>query len=74
MDRKLLSGFRQLLIDIKMKELHLHGRRYTWTSGPKPNSNQNRSRGDFPGLGDAIPPLILACTQLQKKYKGVKGF
>jgi hypothetical protein len=41
---------------------------------PNPNSNQNRSRADFPGLGDAIPPLILACTQLQKKYKGVKGF
>jgi hypothetical protein len=32
-NRRLLNAFRQLLNDIEMKEIHLHGRCYTWTSG-----------------------------------------
>jgi endonuclease/exonuclease/phosphatase family metal-dependent hydrolase len=31
-NRGLMNSFRRMLDDIEMKEIHLHGRRFTWTS------------------------------------------
>jgi hypothetical protein len=32
-NRRLMNSFRLLLDEVEMRELHLHGRRYTWSSG-----------------------------------------
>jgi hypothetical protein len=32
-NRRLLTSFKSLLVDLEVKEIHLHGRCYTWSSG-----------------------------------------
>jgi exonuclease III len=84
-NRRLLNAFRQLLNDIEMKEIHLHGRRYTWTSGIQTTKidhvlisqawemlyPDSHLQAGSSSISDHCP-MILACTPFQKKYKGFR--
>jgi hypothetical protein len=85
-NRRLMNKFWSCLDEIEMKEIHLHGHRYTWTSSTQ-NPTQTKidhvfTTKDWEFLypdchlqagGTSVSnhcPLILACNPLQKRFKG----
>jgi exonuclease III len=87
-NRHLMNRFRICLEEIEMKPIHLHGCRYTWTSGAL-NPTQTKIDHIFTTKGWELfypnchlqaggtsisdhCPLILACSPLQKRFKGFR--
>jgi hypothetical protein len=83
-----MNRFQSCLDEIEMKEIHLHDRRYTWTSGTQ-NPTQTKIGHIFAtkdweflypdchlqaGCTSVSDhcPLILACNPLQKRFKGFR--
>jgi hypothetical protein len=86
-NRRLMNRFWSCLDEIEMKEIQLHGRRYTWTSSTQ-NPTQTKidhifATKDWEFLyldyhlqagGTSVSdhcPLILAYNPLQKRFKGI---
>jgi hypothetical protein len=80
-----MNNFRTILDDLEVKEMHLHGRRYTWTSG---TANPTMTKIDhvfmirewelmhpnchLQALGTAISnhcPMVLNCDPFHRRYK-----
>jgi exonuclease III len=85
-NRRIMTRFRVLLNDIEMKEIHLHGRRYTWSSGTQTPTQTKIDHvlaskdwklfysGRHLQAGETSMsdhcPMILACNPLHKKSRG----
>jgi hypothetical protein len=84
-NRRLMNSFRTILDDLEVKEMHLHGRRYTWTSG---TANPMMTKIDhvfmirewelmhpnchLQALGTSISnhcPMVLNCDPFHRRYK-----
>jgi hypothetical protein len=87
-NRNLMNSFRRVLDDIEMKKIHLHGPRFTWTSGTK-SPTQTKIDHIFAskewGLlypechlqaaGSSVSdhcPMILSCSPTSRRYKGFR--
>jgi hypothetical protein len=87
-NRKLMNSFRVLLDEIEMKKLHLHGPKYTWSSGTHTPillkiDHVFTSREwelMYPSYhlqaGSTSVydhcPMVLTCAPFQKRYKGFR--
>jgi ADP-dependent phosphofructokinase/glucokinase len=58
-NRPLMNGFRIILDDLELKELHLHGRRYIFLVQQhcNPHAHEDRSHFLYQGPGTDIPSL-----------------
>jgi hypothetical protein len=84
-NRRFLNQFRQVLEELEVKELHLHGRRFTWTSGSR-TPMQTKIDHVFvtkewllytncqlqAGSSSILDhyPMILTCNPFHQAYKG----
>jgi exonuclease III len=87
-NRRLMSSFRWILDELELKELHLHGRRFTWSSM---TSNPTLTKIDhvfstrewelkhphchLQALGSSVSdhcPMVLSCTPFHKRYNGFR--
>jgi endonuclease/exonuclease/phosphatase family metal-dependent hydrolase len=85
-NRCLMNQFRSVLEDLELKELHLHGHRFTWSNGM---ANPTLTKIDhvfitkewelaFPNcylqaLSTSVSdhcPLLITCTPFSRKYRG----
>jgi hypothetical protein len=87
-NRRLMSSFSHILDELELKELHLQGQRFTWTSA---TSNPTQTKIDhvfstrewelqhphyhLQVLGSSVSdhcPMILTCTPFHQRYKGFR--
>jgi hypothetical protein len=87
-NRRLLTSFKSLLVDLEVKEIHLHGRCYTWSSG---TANPTQTKIDhvfatrdwemlYPDYhlqtgGIEVSdhcPMVLSYSPFHKRYKGFR--
>jgi endonuclease/exonuclease/phosphatase family metal-dependent hydrolase len=85
-NRRLMNQFRLVLEDLKLKELQLHGHRFTWSSG---TTNPTLTKIDhvfitkewelafsncyLQALSTSVSdhcPLLITCTPFNRKYQG----
>jgi endonuclease/exonuclease/phosphatase family metal-dependent hydrolase len=88
LNQRLMSQFRTVLEELELKELHLHNRRFTWSSG---TANPTLSKIDHVFMSKewelAIPdcylqalstsasdycPMLISCTPFARKYHGFR--
>jgi hypothetical protein len=84
--RQLMNSFRSILDELEVKEVHVHGRRYTWSSG---TANPAQTKIDhvfmtqdwelanpsyhMQVLGSSISdhcPMLLSCNPFHRQYRG----
>jgi exonuclease III len=87
-NRGMLNRFRQIIQDIEVRQIHLHGRRYTWSSG---TATPMQTKIDhvfvskdwelmYPdchlqACGTSVSdhcPMLLTCSPFHKKYRGFR--
>jgi hypothetical protein len=87
-NHRLMNQFRSVLEDLELKELHLHGHRFTWSNGM---ANPTLTKIDhvfitkewelaFPNcylqaLSTSVLdhcPLLITCTPFSRKYRGFR--
>jgi endonuclease/exonuclease/phosphatase family metal-dependent hydrolase len=87
-NRRLMSSFRWILDDLELKELHLHGCRFTWTSA---TNNPTLTKIDhvfrtrewelqhphchLEALGSSVSDhchMVLSCAPFHRKYNGFR--
>jgi exonuclease III len=87
-NRSLMNQFHRLLEEIEMKELHLHGRRFTWTSGTQAPTQSKIDHvfvtQDWEMLYKHCHlqaartsmldhcPMIVTCNPFHRRYKGFR--
>jgi exonuclease III len=87
-NRRLLNSFRSVIDELKVKEIHLQGRRYTWSSGTAAPTQTKIDHvfatrdwellyGDchLQAGGTSVSdhcPMILICAPYHRKYKGFR--
>jgi hypothetical protein len=83
---RLINRFRALLDDLEVKALHLHGRRFTWSSGTANPSQMKidhvfvtregelaHADAHLQAMGTSLSdhsPLLLSCSPFHRNYKG----
>jgi hypothetical protein len=87
-NRRLMNSFRLLVDEVEMKELHLHGRRFTWSSGTQTPTQTKIDHvfaskeweilhSDCHLQAGSTPisdhcPMILSCAPFHKRFKGFR--
>jgi hypothetical protein len=87
-NRRLMNSFRLLVDEVEMKELHLHGRRFTWSSGTQTPTQTKidhvfaskeweilHSDCHLQAGSTSISdhcPMILSCAPFHKRFKGFR--
>jgi exonuclease III len=87
-NRRLTNEFRWVLNELELKELHLHGRRFTWTSTTTDPTltkidhvfctrewEMKQPHCDLQALGSSVSnhcPMVLTCQPFHRRYNGFR--